>query len=142
MQAMDTYKLTWKKYIEIEIECGWWLKSKISHSNHVTSSKRADTFICHTTMRSNPINFLYNLDHVTLWCVEVGPVANAKEGSMHEHDRARVVKYALISKLGSSISVYHFILMIQYMNIHVCKFIHQYIFAMHNMYCNIFTIFN
>ncbi len=30
-------------------------------------------------MRSNPINFLYNLDHMTLWCVEVVPVANARE---------------------------------------------------------------
>ncbi len=51
------------------------------HSNHVTSSMRADNLICHTTMCRNPINFLYNLDHVTLWCVEVGPVANAREGS-------------------------------------------------------------
>ncbi len=32
-------------------------------------------------MSNNPINFLYNLGHVTLWCVEVGPVANAREGS-------------------------------------------------------------
>ncbi len=39
-------------------------------------------------MYSNPINFLYNLDHVTLWRVEVGPVANAREGSMQEHDWA------------------------------------------------------
>ncbi len=27
-------------------------------------------------MRRNPINFLYNSGHVTLWCVEVGQVAN------------------------------------------------------------------
>ncbi len=33
-------------------------------------------------MHSNPINFLYNLDHVTLWGVEVGPVANAREGKV------------------------------------------------------------
>ncbi len=39
-------------------------------------------------MRWNSINFLYKPDHVTLWCVEVGPVANAREGSMQEHDRA------------------------------------------------------
>ncbi len=37
-----------------------------AHSNHVTSSKRADTLICHTTMRTIPINALYNLGHVTL----------------------------------------------------------------------------
>ncbi len=59
-----------------------YLSSSISaHSNHVTSSKRADTLICHTTMCNNPINFHYNLDHVTRWWVEVGPVANAREGS-------------------------------------------------------------
>ncbi len=51
----------------------------VAHSNHVTSSKRVDTLICHTTMRRNPINFLYNPGHVTLWSVEVGPVANARE---------------------------------------------------------------
>ncbi len=38
----------------------------VTHSNHMTSSKRADTFIWHTTMRRNPINFLYNPGHVTL----------------------------------------------------------------------------
>ncbi len=39
------------------------------HSNHVTSSKGVDTLICHTTMRRNSINFLYNPGHVTLWCL-------------------------------------------------------------------------
>ncbi len=33
---------------------------------------------------------IYNPGHMTLWCLEVGPVANAREGSMQEHDRARV----------------------------------------------------
>ncbi len=47
------------------------------HSNHVTSSKRAETLICHTTIHS--INFLYNPGHVTLWFLEVGPVSNARE---------------------------------------------------------------
>ncbi len=28
---------------------------------------------------------------MTLWCVEVGPMANAKEGSLQEQDWARVV---------------------------------------------------
>ncbi len=66
----------------------------LPHSNNVTSSKRADTFICHTTtMRKNPINFLYNLGHVALWYVEVGPVANAMEGSTQELDQARVLGY-------------------------------------------------
>ncbi len=51
---------------------------RLHDTNHVTSSKRADTLICHTTMHRNPINFLYHLGHVTLWCVEVGPVANAR----------------------------------------------------------------
>ncbi len=46
-----------KSYIEAHIE---------AHSNHLTTSKRVDTLICHTTMRRNPINFLYNLGHVTL----------------------------------------------------------------------------
>ncbi len=45
----------------------------------MTSSKWVDTLICHTTMRRNPINFLYNTGHVTLWCVEVGHVTNASE---------------------------------------------------------------
>ncbi len=44
-------------------------------------------------MCRNPINFLYNPGYVTLWCVEVGPVANAREGSMKEHDRASVVHH-------------------------------------------------
>ncbi len=58
-------------------------------------------------MRRNPINFLYNSDHVTLWCVEVflynschltlwcvevGPMANARECSTQEHDHARVIR--------------------------------------------------
>ncbi len=62
----------------------------LTHSNHVTSGKRADTLICHTTMCRNSINFLYNSGQVTLWCVEVGPVANARECSTQEHDRARM----------------------------------------------------
>ncbi len=48
------------------------------------------TLVCHTTMHRNPINFLYNPGYMTLWCVEVGPVANAREGSTQEHDWARV----------------------------------------------------
>ncbi len=39
-------------------------------------------------MRGNAINFLYNPGHMTLWCVEVGPGANAREGSTQEHDWA------------------------------------------------------
>ncbi len=38
----------------------------IAHFNHVTSSKREDTLLCHTTMRRNSINFLHNSGHVTL----------------------------------------------------------------------------
>ncbi len=60
-----------------------------THSNHVTSSKRANIQICHTTIRRNSINFLYNPGHVTLWCLEVVPVENVREGSMQEHDWAR-----------------------------------------------------
>ncbi len=56
----------------------------------MTSSKWAHTLICHTTMRRNPNNFPYNPGHVTLWCVEVGLVANAREGSKQEHDWSRV----------------------------------------------------
>ncbi len=67
-------------------------------------------------MCRNPITFLYNLGHVTLWCWQKcnlnisqiffessilnldslmcgsksGLVANAREGSMQEHNRARV----------------------------------------------------
>ncbi len=41
-------------------------------------------------MRRNPINFLYDPGHVSLWCVEVGPVANARESSKQEHDWARM----------------------------------------------------
>ncbi len=62
-----------------------------TYSNHVTYNKWEDTLIWHTTMRRNPINFHYNSGHATLWCVEVGPVANARDGSTQEHDQARVV---------------------------------------------------
>ncbi len=41
-------------------------------------------------MCRNPINFLYNPGHVTLWYVKVGLVANAREGSTQEHDWSRV----------------------------------------------------
>ncbi len=61
------------------------------HSNYVTSSKRADALICHTTMCRNHINFLYNPGHVTIWCVKVGLVANAREGLTQEHDWASVI---------------------------------------------------
>ncbi len=57
-----------------------------SHSNHMISSKEVNTLICYTTMHSNPINFLYSPGHMTFWCVEVGLVANAREGSTQEHD--------------------------------------------------------
>ncbi len=42
-----------------------------AHSNHVTSSKRADTLVCHTTMRRYSINFLYNLgqNDLPVWCL-------------------------------------------------------------------------
>ncbi len=67
-----------------------------SHSNHVTSSKQADTIICHTTMCRNPINFLYNQGHMILWCVEVGLVANVWEDSTQEYDWAMMgAKYDL-----------------------------------------------
>ncbi len=69
--------------------------AKAEHSNHVTSSKGADTLICHTTMRRNHINGLYNPDHVSLYCVEVSLVANARQGSTQEHDWARVPKLLL-----------------------------------------------
>ncbi len=68
-----------------------------THSNqsiHVTSIKGADTLISHVTMGYNPINFIYILfypGHVTLWSMEVGPLANAREASMQEHDWARVI---------------------------------------------------
>ncbi len=61
-----------------------------SHFNHEPSNKRADTLICPTTMCRNLINFLYKPSHVILGYVEVGPVANAREGSMQEHNWARV----------------------------------------------------
>ncbi len=52
-----------------------------AQSDHMTFSKGADTLICHTTMHRNSINFLYNPGHIALWCLEVVPVANAREGS-------------------------------------------------------------
>ncbi len=76
--------------------------SSMTYTNHVTSSMQADTLICHATMRRNSINFLYNPGHVTLWCVKVGLVANARDGSMQEHDWARElhdlsIQYGVIS---------------------------------------------
>ncbi len=71
-------------------DLGMWHWIAHTHSDHMTFSKWADTLICNTTIHRNPINFLWNLGQVILWCVEVGPVANAKEGSTQEHDRARV----------------------------------------------------
>ncbi len=53
----------------------------MGHSNHVTSSKRVGTLLCHTTMRRNSINFPYNPAHVTL-CLEVVPVVYARLGAM------------------------------------------------------------
>ncbi len=47
---------------------------RMIYSNHVTSSKRVYTLICHNTMHRNSINFQYNSGHVTLWCLEVVPV--------------------------------------------------------------------
>ncbi len=44
-------------------------------------------------MSRNPSNFLYNLGHVTLSCEEIDLVANAREGSMQEHNWARVYIY-------------------------------------------------
>ncbi len=43
----------------------------------------------------------YNPRIVTLWCVEVGPVANASESSTQEHDRARVAGHMLCSSQAS-----------------------------------------
>ncbi len=48
------------------------------HSGHVTSNNGVDTLICHTTLCRNYINFLYNPSHVTLGCVEVGPMVYAR----------------------------------------------------------------
>ncbi len=62
-----------------------------TYSNHVTSSKQADTLICHTTMCRISINFIHNPGHVTLWCLEVVPVANARAGLTQEHNWARVM---------------------------------------------------
>ncbi len=76
----------------------WWYVEG-AHSNQVTSSTRPDTLICHTTMHGNSINFLYNPHHVTLWCLKVVPVANAKEGSTQEHNWARVVEGAMNAAL-------------------------------------------
>ncbi len=59
----------------------------------MTSSKRVDTLICHTTMHCHSINFLYNPGHLILCCLEIVPMANAREGSMQEHDWARVIQY-------------------------------------------------
>ncbi len=44
----------------------------------MTSSKQVDTPICHTIMCRDPINFLYNPGHMTLWCLEVVPVVYAR----------------------------------------------------------------
>ncbi len=49
-----------------------------TYSNHMTSRKRVDTLICHTTIGRNSINFLYNPGHVTLCCLEVVPVVYAR----------------------------------------------------------------
>ncbi len=58
------------------------------------------TLICHITMHWNLINFFYNPGHVTLWCVEVGPMANFRESSTQDYDRARVIcLYWVIWKL-------------------------------------------
>ncbi len=42
----------------------------LPHSNHMTSSKRVNTLIGHTTLLRNYINILYNPGHVTLSCLE------------------------------------------------------------------------
>ncbi len=65
-----------------------------AYSNNVTSSKWADTLICHTRMHRNAINFLNNPVHVTLRYVKVDPVANTREGSAQVHDWVRVIAQA------------------------------------------------
>ncbi len=67
--------------------------SHYTHSKHMTSSKERtllyatpqcshiphhNALICHTTMRRNAINFLYNASHVTLECLNVVPVFYAR----------------------------------------------------------------
>ncbi len=47
------------------------------------------TLICHTTMRRNAINFLYNPGHVTRWCLEVVPEVNARVRSTITADWAK-----------------------------------------------------
>ncbi len=47
-------------------------------------------------MRRNHIIFLYNPGHLTFRCVEVGPVANAKDGSTQENDW--VIMLSLLTK--------------------------------------------
>ncbi len=51
-----------------------WPYQLLAHTNHVTSSKPADTLICHATMCRNAINILYIPGHMTLWQMEVIPV--------------------------------------------------------------------
>ncbi len=65
-----------RKYV---ISYGQQLESStFPHSNHVTSSKRVDTLICHTKMRRNSINFLYNPGQVIIWCLEIVPEVSAR----------------------------------------------------------------
>ncbi len=59
--------------------------SQCTHSNHVTALKRVNTFICHTTMCRDVINFLYNPSHVTLWYLEVVPVVYVNICKQHGH---------------------------------------------------------
>ncbi len=56
----------------------------LNHLVHwLTSSKQVDTLICHTTMRRNSINFLYNAGYMTLWCLEVVPVVYTRVFYVH-----------------------------------------------------------
>ncbi len=69
------------EYISIKID---YFHLKYLHSNHLTSSKRADTLICHTTMRRGPRHFLYNPGHMPLWWLQVVPVLYSSHAIPHD----------------------------------------------------------
>ncbi len=72
------YLKQYNHIVSVMVRCSFSCYCREAHSNHMTSSKWADTLICHTTMRRNAINFLHNPGHMTLWCLEVVLVVYAR----------------------------------------------------------------
>ncbi len=64
----------------------FWGVASLPHFNHLTSSNATPQCI------GILLTFFYNPGQVTLWCIEVGQVVNARDGSTEAHNFSRVTR--------------------------------------------------